>query len=150
MPSNRTSKKQTIIDLDVLPIEDDGYHIFIKGHVNGIEANLLIDTGASRTVFDRERIARFLPEDTDFTKLEKLSTGLGTNTMESHWTTLAEFRLGDAVLREYRAVVLDMQHVTHSYQVLGLPPIDGVIGGDLLVELGAVVDYKKKMLKIRH
>ena len=150
MPSSRTSKQKTIIDLNVLPIEDDGFHIFVRALINGIEANLLIDTGASRTVFDQDRIRQFVPEGTVFEKLDKLSTGLGTNTMESHWITLNEFCLGEATLKNYRAVTLDMQHVTRSYEMLGIPPIDGVIGGDLLVELGAVVDYNKKVMKIRH
>ena len=84
-----------ILKLEIVPIEDDGYHIFIEAFINGKKARLLIDTGASRTVFDAERIKAFLPDgDHNFEKIDKLSTGLGTNTMESHTVILAEFRLG--------------------------------------------------------
>lgn len=137
------------IPLELIPIEEDGYHIFVRGRINGLDALLLIDTGASRSVFDRERIMRFFdPDEPVFEKMEKLSTGLGTNSMESMKTVLSEFRLGSTVLNEYRAVVLDMKHVNQSYSMLGIQPIDGVIGGDLLVELGAVIDYENKLLRL--
>ena len=139
-----------IIKIELLPIEEDGYHIFIKAVINGREARLLVDTGASRTVFDSDRIKAFLSKENHiFEKIDKLSTGLGTNTMESHTVVLDEFSLGDTTFREYLAVVLNMEHVNKSYLLLGNPPIDGVLGGDLLYELKAVVDYRKKQLRWR-
>ncbi len=136
------------IKLEILAIEDDGYHIFIEASINAGKARLLIDTGASRTVFDAERIKAFLPGgDHNFVKIDKLSTGLGTNTMESHTVVLAELGLGETILNDYPTVVLDMEHVNQSYRMLGFAEIDGVLGGDLLHELKAVIDYRKKVVK---
>ena len=138
------------ITLDIIPIEDDGYHIFIDASINGKIARLLIDTGASRTVFDAGRIKAFLDqEDHEFEKIDKLSTGLGTNTMESHSVVLKEFTLGDTTFSDYYTVVLNMEHVNQSYRMLGYPEIDGVLGGDLLHELKAVIDYRKKQIRWR-
>jgi len=138
------------IKIELLPIEEDGYHIFISAVINSLEARLLVDTGASRTVFDAERIKAFLSkENHNFEKIDKLSTGLGTNTMESHTVVLEEFILGETTFNDYLAVVLNMEHVNHSYLLLGNPPIDGVLGGDLLHELKAVIDYRKKELRWR-
>jgi predicted aspartyl protease len=138
------------IKLDIIPIEDDGYHIFIDASINGKIARLLIDTGASRTVFDAGRIKVFLDqEDHEFEKIDKLSTGLGTNTMESHSVMLKEFTLGDTTFSDYYTVVLNMEHVNQSYRMLGFPEIDGVLGGDLLHELKAVIDYRKKQIRWR-
>ncbi len=137
-----------IIKLELLPIEEDGYHIFVDGMINGGIARLLVDTGASRTVFDAERIKAFLPHDNhSFEKTDKLSTGLGTNTMESHSVILAEFSLGETTFIDYTAVVLNMEHVNKSYVMLGELPIDGVLGGDLLHELKAVIDYRRKQVR---
>jgi predicted aspartyl protease len=139
-----------IIKLEILAIEEDGYHIFISCLINGGTARLLIDTGASRTVFDAERIKAFLPEeDHNFEKIDKLSTGLGTNTMESHTVVLEEFSLGETIFSEYPTVVLNMEHVNQSYRMLGFPEIDGVLGGDLLHELKAVIDYRRKVVRWR-
>jgi len=110
----------------------------------------LVDTGASRTVFDEERIKVFLSkENHSFEKIDKLSTGLGTNTMESHTVILEEFSLGETIFKDYEAVVLNMEHVNQSYRMLGHLPIDGVLGGDLLHELRAVVDYRRKQVRWR-
>jgi predicted aspartyl protease len=131
----------------MVPIEDDGYHIFITSTINGKPARLLIDTGASRTVFDSERIKEFLPgEDFHFEKIDKLSTGLGTNTMESHTVILNEFCMGETVFNGYHTVILNMEHVNQSYRMLGFPEIDGVLGGDLLHSLKAIIDYRKKQI----
>lgn len=137
------------VPLEIVLIEEDGCHIFIKGRINGKKVRLLIDTGASRTVFDKNRIIElFGADDVEFVKMEKLSTGLGTNTMESETVTLKELKLGRIKLKDYTAVVLDMVHVNQSYQMLHLPKIDGVIGGDVLASLQAVIDYKNEELTV--
>jgi predicted aspartyl protease len=136
------------IKLHLLPIEEDGYHIFFEAIINGKPARILIDTGASRTVFDAERIKTFLkPDNHNFEKTDKLSTGLGTNTMESHTVVLDEFILGETIFNDYDTVVLNMEHVNQSYRMLGYPEIDGVLGGDLLHELKAVIDYRRKQVR---
>jgi predicted aspartyl protease len=136
------------INLDIIPIEEDGFHIFLDAFINSKPARLLIDTGASRTVFDAVRIKAFLEEEEhNFEKIDKLSTGLGTNTMESHSVILKEFAIGETIFTDYQTVVLNMEHVNQSYRMLGYPEIDGVLGGDLLHELKAVIDYRKKQIR---
>ena len=131
-------------------IEEDGYHIFTEVMINGKPARMLIDTGASRTVFDSARIRLFLADDEmNFEKMDKLSTGLGTNTMESHTVMIDRFEMGDTVFETYQAVVLNIEHVNQSYRLLGYPEIDGVLGGDLLTELRVVIDYRKMELRWR-
>ncbi len=136
------------LPLEIILIEEDGCHIFTKGKINGKKVRLLIDTGASRTVFDKNRIIELFGSEVEFIKMEKLSTGLGTNTMESETVNLKELKLGRIKLKPYTAVVLDMVHVNQSYQMLHLPKIDGVIGGDILAALQAVIDYKNKELVV--
>lgn len=52
-------RRYTEIPFDVLPIDNDGYHIMIKGKINDKDANFIIDTGASQTVFDKTTINDF-------------------------------------------------------------------------------------------
>ena len=110
---------------------------------------MLIDTGASRSVFDKDRIALLfsdsMPELEE--NLQK-STGLGTNDMPSEAFYLDTLQIGDLEIRNYPAVVLDMSHVNSSYDMLGLPPIDGVLGSDILMKYGARIDYKSKTLRM--
>lgn len=146
---NMQRKRSTVIQLNLISIEEDGYHIMFEALINGIKSNLLIDTGASRTVFDRDSIYKFLPEDpAEFEINEKLSTGLGTDSLESQVAVLDKLEFGECVIENYSVVVLDMSHVNQSYAKLDLPAIDGVLGSDLMVKYEAVIDYKGKMLKL--
>lgn len=144
-------KKITNIKMELLPIEDDGYHIFIKAFIYDIPIRLLVDTGASKTVFDLNRITEVfekLGDTMDIEKSEHLSTGLGTNSMESHIVEIQSLEIGDVLLEDFEAVVLDMQHVNDSYNLLGHDGIDGVLGSDLLHQFQAVIYFNKKILKL--
>lgn len=137
------------IPLHLIPIENDGFHLMIKVKINDKNANMILDTGASRTVFDYNLISEFLKiEDTEFQENKCLSSGLGTNSMKSMAFMLDSFLLGDFELKDYQAIVLDLQHVNESYRMLDLPVIHGVLGGDLLNKFKAVIYYKTKKLKL--
>ncbi len=141
---------QTKIPLRIIKIEDEGCHLLIHATINGKEATLLIDTGASRTVFDKNRIGKFIPEEEQqFETNEQLSTGLGTNTLPSEITVLSELQLGEKIIHEFQTAVLDLSHVNQTYTLLGFPAIDGVIGGELLKKHKAVINYGSKFLKLK-
>jgi len=140
--------QKTILPIELLFIEDAGYHLLVKAKVNGKAATLLIDTGASKTVFDKGRILRFTDEK-NFRQLEKLSTGLGTSRMETQSAILKKFQLGKLSLSLFETIVIDLSHVNLTYAKLDLPAIDGVLGSDLMVKYHALIDYRKKELKLQ-
>ena len=113
--------------------------------INGNPARMILDTGASRTVFDETRVGVFV--DKNYIEgQDRLSTGLGTNTMESKQVMLDEFQIGELTIKDYNAAVLDLTHVNQSYERLALKPIDGVLGSDILFDYKAVIDYEKREL----
>ncbi len=133
-----------------IPIEEEGYHILIKGEINNKPARLLIDTGASRSVFDKSRIKLFFEEEEpEIEEVDTLSTGISSDMVKSELTTLQSIRMGDLFLENFRAVIIDMPHVNGSYAKLGLDPIDGIIGNDILKEYNAVIDYGLGVLELR-
>lgn len=136
----------TEIPIQLVSIEDDGFHLMLKGLINSMPANFLIDTGASRTVFDNTVIRKFVTNP-QFEANEKLSTGLGTNEMPSEVLEIEKLQFGDLIIIGYQAVAIDLKHVHLSYQHLGLPQIDGVLGGDLLKHYKAVINYKTRKIK---
>jgi len=131
---------KTIIPVRLLRIEPTGMHVAVSAFINGNLANVLIDTGASQTVMDLNRIHIFSSEQT-FEKSGQTSKGLGTDNMESFHFTIRQFILGDVVLNELDVMLLDLNHVNGSYQQLELPAIDMVLGGNLLHEYAAILDY---------
>ena len=131
-------------------IEGDGYHLMIEAMVNNMPVRLLVDTGASKTVFDKTRLQSLVEEGADehYEDLEQLSTGLGTNSMQGQVAELESFKFGDVEIADYPVVVLDMDHVNQSYEMLDDRGIDGVLGSDILKKYDAVIYFKKKILKI--
>ncbi|MFI5219791.1 MAG: retropepsin-like aspartic protease [Bacteroidia bacterium] len=140
-------KKTTSIPLKILRIEHDGLHLLVMAKINGKNARLIVDTGASRTVFDKKRIQKFV-KDKKFKKHEGISTGLGTNSMESHVVKIDKIEIGKLVLNEFVFVLLDLSHVNSSYAQIGMKEIDGVLGGDILMNHKAVIDYGKKKISL--
>ncbi len=135
------------IPITIIAIENDGFHLMIKAKINGNKINLLIDTGASRTVFDINRMKEHIDTD-NLEKNERLSAGLGTNTMESQITIIEKLEFSKIKIKKYQAVLIDMSHVNEMYQSIKLPLIDGVLGSDLLLNYKAIINYKKKVLRL--
>jgi predicted aspartyl protease len=137
----------TTLPLTIQAIENDGYHLLTTILINGKNALLIIDTGASRSVFDETRIVDFIGHS-NLAQHDKLSTGLGTNTMTSKKVMLDTLDLNGLILNNYEATILNLHHVNESYQKIELQPIDGILGGDILMDYNAVIDYKNATLTL--
>lgn len=136
------------IPFEFVSIQADGVHIVLQAQINNKACRLLIDTGASRTVFDQTRMSSFVDE-LAMEENEQLSTGLGTNDMKSHIITLEKLEIGPLYLQNYTTVIIDMVHINQSFETFGLPAIDGVIGGDILQDYKAEIDYRKQEIRLR-
>ena len=134
------------VPLQLLDIEGDGFHIMVKGLIHGKEANFLIDTGASRSVFDPKTITNFI-DDVQFKKKEGLTAGVGSSDLESATFKIDVITVGDLEIHDYEAVALDLENIHEMYGKLNLPHIDGIIGGDLLKRYKAVINYRSKKLR---
>jgi hypothetical protein len=148
-------KEKIIIPLKFLMIEKEGIHLLMKIKINNKTARFIVDTGASQTVMDKNRIHHFVKEK-QFEKHESLSTGLGTSNMESHIVKLKKIELGNfrkgqrkRKLENIAWMLLDMSHVNYSYSQIGIKEIDGVLGGDILMKYNAVIDYEKKQMSLK-
>lgn len=136
------------LKLKLLNIDGDGFHLQASVKINGKAALVIVDTGASRTVFDKSEIRKFLKRE-EIEEHDKLSTGLGTNTMQSQVVTLGSFSLGTIKIFNYNSVLLDLQHVNQTYAAIGLKNVVGVLGSDVLVKFNARIDYGTKTLSLQ-
>jgi len=108
---------------------------------------MLIDTGASKTVLDLNEFQSSFPNLT-LTKRDELSTGLGTNSMESSSAILSHFQLGNLLIENLEIALLDLSHIQNAYRELNLPPIQGVLGNDIWVPYQAIIDYPKNQIQL--
>lgn len=134
------------IPLTVIPIEPGGVHLLMHAIINGYKANVLIDTGASRTIIDLSRAGYYL-ENNEILKYEKFFTGMGAGKIDTYVTTIPQLALGDTVMKDLEILLIDMSSLNASYALYDMPRLDMVLGGDLLLKLSAVIDYQNKTLK---
>ena len=135
------------IPINIISIEGDGFHIVTDGLVNGKSARFVVDTGASRTVFDKDRILNYI-NNPEFAEKEGLSAGIGGTDISSFIFTIEELSFGDLKINDYQAIAMDLSNINTSYEMIKLPPIDGVLGGDLLRKHNAVISYRLKKIRL--
>jgi hypothetical protein len=139
--------KTTVVPLTLINLQDDGFHLLVEIVVFGIKFNAVLDTGASKTVLDKTTVEQYIKTG-ELIVSDKLSTGLGTNTMESHTVILPHLKIGKLKLKNFESAVLDLSTISTAYESLNLPPVIGVLGGDILRNHQAVISYKQSQLKL--
>ncbi len=133
------------IPLTLIFIEPDGFHLMLHAFINGYKANVLIDTGASKTIMDLSR-AQYYLDNPDIKPFNKFFTGVGAGRIKTYVTFIPKIVIGNKELLGLDIVLIDMAPLNASYAVYDLPRIDMVLGGDLLVMMKAVIDYPNKQL----
>ncbi|MBD1426252.1 retropepsin-like aspartic protease [Sphingobacterium arenae] len=137
------------IPLELLELQGDGYHILIDVCLFDQPFKMVLDTGASKTVLDKTTLLQSgIPEE----KIENtniISTGLGTNSMESFILELPTLAIGNWKIKKFITAVLDLSAVNYAYEQMNLPPVIGVLGGDILFSYAARIDYRKQLLILR-
>ena len=123
-----------------------GYHPFIHVTVDGIKCRFLMDTGASKSVIDKHFYESKLGRKLKVIKQE--TTGLHSTVMESYTGKIKKLGIGQRMISEYPIAAVDLMHVNMTYKKMKLKKIDGILGSDLLVRLGAIIVYAQEKLFI--
>lgn len=137
--------RTTSVPLILINLQDDGFHLLVEIVVFGQKLLAVVDTGASRCVFDKTFIETHVKglEPTEETHATTLFTTSSTLQL-----SIPEIKLGRLILKDYEAVCLDLETVNQAYQGLGHPPISAIIGGDLLVKHDVTISYKKLKMTV--
>jgi len=136
------------IPLQIIDLQDDGYHLLVDVKVGRNRYKVVLDTGASKTVFDQTMLAQ-AHADVNIQSTNRLSAGLGTINMESFTAILPDFKIGRLKLPDFEVAVLDLSNINQAYAQLNHPQVLGVLGGDILMRYSGVIDYGKKKLSFK-
>lgn len=140
-------KKKYIIPIEQLELEEDNYHLLIQSHFNnGFFGKWIIDTGASKTVFDIKHKNHFKIIESKHTEIK--SAGIGEGNIETFIANLPEITFGDLKLYNWLVAVIDLQHINQLYQQFTGETIVGLLGSDFLVQHQAILDIKKLSLTL--
>ncbi|TWJ04644.1 aspartyl protease [Mucilaginibacter frigoritolerans] len=141
-------KKSFTTPLHIIDLHDDGFHPLIEVTLFGKHFTLVLDTGASKTAFDQTMLL-LTEENTILNISDRLSTGLGTNSMASSTALITDLCIGDLLIDEFEVAVLDLSSINIAYRQLGHQEVLGVLGGDILMKYKAVINYGDKQLILK-
>ncbi len=138
--------KNIIIPLKLINLQDDGFHLLAEIVVFGEKHYAVLDTGASRTVFDKALIEQHLSETLQLN--DEINAATLFTTTSTIQATIPELKIGSLKIKNYETVAFDLQSVSETYQQFGHPPVACIIGGDILMQHNAVINYSKLRLKL--
>ncbi|GEM_PF-1599440 len=136
------------IPLNVLSFNGKGCHLLVKANIGGYGFNLLIDSGATLSFFDIERVKKVYP-NSPIKKYNHFCTGIGATEIDAWEVRVEEIVLNDLVINSRDVILIDFTSLNYAYARFDMPRIDGVIGGDILWEYRARIDYKNKYLELQ-
>jgi len=140
-----------LIDLpiEIIKLEDASYHLIVEAVFNKkTYGNLIIDTGASKTVFDQTFVSSFIVDVEDID--DQNSSGINAMIAQTQLGIIPEIKFGKLEITNYSCLLLDLSHVNELYKKYTDKQIAGLIGSDFLVEYEAVIDYNQKKLSLNY
>lgn len=136
------------IPLQIIELEDENFHLLVTGvFTDGSRVNWIIDTGASKSVFDIKLTKQYEKLDTQTEEIH--SAGIGTNPLETSLARLKSFHLGKLKIQSPKMAILDLTHINELYTKAVQIKIAGLLGGDFLVKYEAMIDYKRKKIILK-
>jgi hypothetical protein len=133
-----------------VPLELRGGALYIRGTVNGKPVLLIVDTGASSTVFDRAAVARLgLP--TRATGMR--SVGIGMHSVEMRQLPLIAMnvvsgdagadRIGPGFALSMSPTQIDLSTMVSNKLSRGMEAPSGLLGLDVLRAYDAIIDTRE-------
>ena len=142
-------RREIEIPLILVELEDDNYHILIETQFSDQEfGKWVIDTGASKTVFDFNQDEKYTLSDNQLIDIE--STGIGNVKIETKTGIIANLKIGKIPVSEMHVGLIDLSHLNTLYKQYTNEQIFGLIGSDFLFRNKAVIDYKNLKLILQY
>jgi hypothetical protein len=137
------------IPLQIIELEHENYHILIEGSFDdGTPSCWIIDTGASKTVLDKNLSSYY--ENMDSDDLEDYqSAGINQGMMETSVGKLTYLRFGDLKIVGQKVALIDLSHVNEIYGKYTSYRIAGLLGGDILMQYQCKIDYEAKIIQFQ-
>ncbi|HPR32941.1 MAG TPA: hypothetical protein PLK12_12625 [Prolixibacteraceae bacterium] len=138
-------RKKAGIPLQVVKLEEDNYHILIETVMgNGDRCKWVVDTGASKTVFDFNRKEHFTELPEMLTEIQ--SAGISEGPIDTRVGMLCPLIFAGHSIESMIVALIDLSHINKLYDRYTQESIAGLIGSDFLIKYDAVIDFSQKKL----
>jgi len=139
-------KKRVSIPLTLINLQDDGFHLLVEIIVfDKISQWAVIDTGASRSVFDKNYLTENIPELSSAEETHATTLFTTSTTIQA---LIPRIKVGGLTIKNYQAVALDLEAVNDAYAQMGHPKIVAILGSDLLLKHSGKIDYRKLKMSL--
>lgn len=120
-------------------------HIIIECLVNKINGRFIIDTGASNSCINFLSAKKF---NLDFKKSNDKASSATEDINETFYSKNNTLEIDNFKKYDFEIILFDMSYINNSLKEKEIKEVDGIIGGDILNEFNAKINYKKKLLKL--
>jgi hypothetical protein len=136
------------IPLQIVELEDDNFHLVVNSVFEDKTTGFwVVDTGASKTVFDKNLENLYVSEEESADQLH--TAGIGDKPIETTIAILKPFSLGKLDIENQKVALLDLTHINKLYSNATNLQICGLLGGDFLMRHEAYIDYRKKIMVLQ-
>ena len=130
------------VPITLINLNDDGFHLLVEIVIFGTKHWAVVDTGASRSVFNKT----FIEQNSDNIVIPDIENTNATTLFTTSSTIQAvipKLKIGNLIIKSYPAVALDLETVNDAYVLMGHPRIAAIIGSDIFHKYQAKINYKK-------
>ena len=120
-------------------------YILIECEINYVSGIFIVDTGASNSCINYLSASKF---NIEF-KVSNEKASSATEEINEIFTSKKNvLTIGDFQKNNFDLVLFDMTFLNNSLKEKDVSDVDGIIGSDILNELNACVNYKKKEISL--
>ena len=131
------------ISFEIVELESNTWHPLVLAEFPGLEQYWwVIDSGASKSVFDVTLTGYYAPDEND----SVMATGLGKEVVETHSGTIADLQIGGFSFGPLKVALVNFQHINDEYAKFSDKKIIGLIGCDFLYSRKAILNFEKAKL----
>ena len=116
-------------------------HIQIECEVNYVSGIFLVDTGASNSCINYLSASKF---NIEFKKSNEIASSATNKISETYISNNNILKIGDCEITNFDIVLFDMTFINNSFKEKEINELEGIIGSDILNQLNACINYKKK------
>ena len=120
-------------------------HYLIEAKVNGIDGRFILDTGASNSCICTSLEDKFKVISKDSKEKASSANSEMTHTKISKSNVIQIGKWEDKI----NLITFDMNHINNALSQKKVPPIDGIVGADILKKSKAILDYKSNKLYLK-
>ena len=120
-------------------------HYLMEAKVNSVSGRFILDTGASNSCVCISLEDKFKVISKESKEKASSATSQMTHTKISKSNTIQIGKWEDKI----NLISFDMNHINNALSQKKVPPIDGILGADILKKTKAILDYKTNRLYLK-